>query len=110
MSRDKYLNEFQDEQDTMYFELRKEEDIEYFKKMSRYCELIKGDNCLHIEFFWNFQRNMSVEDELAESERLVEILLTPKAFKKLTIGSDGLWSRYLPIVFIDVFVRELGQR
>ena len=59
LSQDKYLDQFYDEQDTMYFEVRKEPDLEYFKKMIRYCQLIKGDNCLHIEFFWDFNSKLS---------------------------------------------------
>lgn len=110
MSRDKYLDVFYDEQDTMYLEVRKEADLEYFKKMSRYFSMIKGDNCLHIEFFWNFQRNQTQAEEVKECERLVDILLEPSSFKKLTIGSDGLWSRYLPQAFVAAFIREVGRR
>jgi len=41
---------------------------------------------------------------------LVDLLLSAKAYKKLTIGCDGLWSCYLPETFMKVFVREIGVR
>ena len=94
----------------MYYEVRKSDDLEYFRKMLRYTNLIKGKNCLHIEFFWKFDRNKTPEAELEEAEMLVDLLLTADSYKKLTIGSDGLWSCYLPIKFIQIFIRELGQR
>ena len=53
LSQDPYLDNFQSSQDTMFLEVRKEEDIDYFRKMITYTNMIKG-NCLHIEFFWNF--------------------------------------------------------
>jgi len=43
----------------MFYEIRKEEDLEYFRRMIRYVNVIKGDNVMHIEFFWNFQRGKS---------------------------------------------------
>lgn len=91
----------------MYLEVRKQEDLEYFKKMVKYANLIKGAKCLHIEFFWNFQKCAN-ETQIAET--LVDILLKAQAYKKLTIGADGTMSRYLPKTFFEVFVRELGVR
>lgn len=41
---------------------------------------------------------------------LVNALLSARAYKKLTIGADGLSSGYLPATFLQVFLRELGQR
>ena len=107
LSKDAYLDTFDFAQDTMYFEVRKKDDLEYFQKMVKYANLIKGENCLHIEFFWNFAKH---DHEEQEAEELVDILLQAQAYKKLTIGSDGIASRYLPKIFLDVLVRELGLR
>lgn len=72
LSRDAYLETFSDTQDTMFFEVRKQEDLAYFQKMVKYANLIKGENCLHIEFFWNFGKHDHQEQE---AEELVDILL-----------------------------------
>lgn len=53
-STDSYLENFYDVQDTMHLEVRKGPDLEYFRKMARYANVIKGHNCLDINFFWNF--------------------------------------------------------
>lgn len=94
----------------MHLEVRKGPDLEYFRKMARYANSIKGDNCLDINLFWDFKRGLSPQEELEQAEMLVDTLLTANSFKKLTIGSDGIWSCYLPQAFLDVFVRELGVR
>ena len=74
----------------MFLELRHEGELEYFRKMIRYSNMIQGAKCLHIDFFWNFSKGRSVEQEREEAEQLVDLLLTANAYKKLTIGSDGL--------------------
>ena len=56
MSKDKYLDTFYDEQSMMYFEVRKHADLEYFEKMIKYTNIVKGKKCLHIDFYFNFDR------------------------------------------------------
>ena len=46
--------------------------------------------CLQIDFFWNFERFRTAEEESKEAEGLVDLLLAPIGYKKLTIGADGL--------------------
>ena len=62
MSQDPYLDFFKDEQDTMYFEVRKHVDLDYFQKMIRYANIIKGNNCLHIDFYFCFDRRKPEEE------------------------------------------------
>ena len=42
--------------------------------------------------------------ELEEAQNLVNVLLDSRGYDKLTIGSDGMWSRYLPKKFLTLFV------
>lgn len=37
-------------------------------------------------------------------------MLSAKAFQRLAVGTDSLKASYLPIRFIEVLIRELGQR
>lgn len=73
-------------------------------------ELVKGDNCIHVDFYWNFKRNLSEAQELEEAELLTQVLLSANAYRKLTIGADALWSCYLPETFLKVFLREIAER
>lgn len=41
---------------------------------------------------------------------LVDLLLSPPGYRKLTVGADGLQSSYLPTQFLQVFIRDLGRR
>ena len=54
LSTDAYLDTFTSSKDIMFYEIRKEEDLEYFRKMVRYANLSYCSSCLQIEFFWNF--------------------------------------------------------
>lgn len=54
MSRDPYLENFTDYQGVMFHEVRRSSDLEHLHKMIKYANLIKGDNCLQIDFYWNF--------------------------------------------------------
>lgn len=58
--------------------------------MTDYVKLIKGSQCLQVAFFWNFERSRTPDEESKEAEELVDLLLTPVGYKKLTIGADGL--------------------
>ena len=80
-----------------------------FRQMVDYVNLIKGTQCLQIDFFWNFVRFRTEQEETKEAEMLVEALLSPVGFKKLTIGADGSQSSYLPVKFMETFIRGLGE-
>ena len=58
--------------------------------MTDYVNLIKGYQCLQVAFFWNFERFRTPDEESKEAEELVDLLLAPVGYKKLTIGTDGL--------------------
>ena len=68
--------------------------------MIDYINLVRGTQCLQIDFFWNFERFRTEEEESKEAEMLVEALLSPVGYKKLTIGADGSQSSYLPVKFM----------
>ena len=110
MSEDTYLDNFCGSTDTMFLDVRKQEDLVYLSKMIRYANLIKGKNCLHIDFFWIFKRGLSPDEERSKCVEIVDLLLQARSFKKLTIGSDGVWSCYLPKVFVELFLQELSVR
>lgn len=93
----------------MFLEVRNELDFEYFQKMIRYANLMKSKTCLKIEFYWNFQPK-SYEAELEEAQRLVDILMKANGYAKLSIGADGLRSRYLPKVFLKLLVEKLSEK
>ena len=54
LSTDPYLDIFTSSRDIMFYEVRKDEDLQYFRKMIRYASLSYCSSCLQIEFFWNF--------------------------------------------------------
>lgn len=54
LSKDKYLDNFFEEQGDLYFEVRNEDDLAYLKKMIRYTNAMKSQTCLHIQFWYNF--------------------------------------------------------
>ena len=54
LSKDKYLDNFYEEQGDLYFEVRNQDDLAYFKKMIRYTNAMKSLTCLHIQFWYNF--------------------------------------------------------
>ena len=56
----------------MYLEVRTPADLAYFAKMARYSNMLKLSNSMHIEFFWNFKRDLSNEEESKEAELLVD--------------------------------------
>lgn len=109
LSKDKYLDNFFEEQGDLYFEVRNEDDLAYLKKMIRYTNAMKSQTCLHIQFWYNFQPKDDQSEE-AEARELVDVLFSARGYGKLTIGPDGTRSRYLPKVFLNCFVEELGRR
>ena len=110
LSTDAYLDTFYEQQDEMFFEARKEQDLGYLRGMIKYANIIKGENCLNIDFYYNFDRNKTEQELAEEAEMLVDILLSAKSYKKLTVGADGLRSCYLPHVFLETLIRELTVR
>ena len=40
---------------------------------------------------------------------LTDLILSAQAYGKLTIGADGMTSCYLPVCFMEIFIRKLGQ-
>lgn len=110
MADDPYLETFEEAKDSLVQEIRTTEDLTAFRSMVDYANLVRANSCLQIDFFWNFERFRTAQEEHQEAQMLVNLLLAPRGYKKLTVGADGLSSAYLPYAFVEVLVREIGRR
>ena len=93
----------------MHLEVRTPNDLKRFENLAKQCNLLKV-SYLQLEFFWNFQRFTSLEEETKSAEMLVDEILAAKAFRKLSIATDSLSSAYLPVRFLEILIREIGLR
>lgn len=90
-------------------DVRREEDLDGWARMVRRSKRA-GNLSLSLDFYYNFSRFSSKEDELAHAYSLVDKMLQSEVrLAKVTIGTDGLGSAYLPATFVLTFLDRLAQ-
>lgn len=94
--------------DTMYIEVRESGHLDRLKKAINYVNILNYENCLHVDFYYDF--NVSAEVDLAEYDRIVEVLTSTKSYKKLTIGIDELHSKGLPPAFFSKLIKAMIEK
>jgi len=91
--------------DTMYIEVRKAEDLEYLRKAIKYVNIMKGDNCLHVDFYYNFDTKSH-----DQYDNIVEILTSAKSYKKLAVGVDSLKTTKFPPAFFSKLIKSMTEK
>ena len=63
LSSDAYLDQFVEEGEPLIQEIRSEEELVKFSRMVDFVNLFRSSQCLKIDFFWNFKRFGTAEEE-----------------------------------------------
>lgn len=112
MSTDDYLDNFDRSMDTMYIEVRTASHIDYLKSAIKYVNLMKGDNCLHVDFYYDFRQTNGniLQSDIDEYDKIVDIITSARAYKKLAIGIDELHAKSMPTLFFTKLINAMIEK
>ena len=112
LSTDDYLDNFNDTMDTMYIEVRCADHLDYLQKAIKYVNLMKGNECLKVDFYYDFKAKPAGDEQsdLDEYDRIVDILTSARAYKKLTIGIDELHAKNMPPAFFTKLINAMKEK
>lgn len=75
---------------------------------------MKGDNCLHVDFYYKFRNQKDEEVKEAELQDeyagIIEILTSAKSYKKLAIGTDELHAKCFPPEFFTQLINAMIEK
>ena len=96
----------------MYIEVRSPDHLDYLKNAIRYSNMMKGNNCLNVDFYYPFRQpdDVNREELIEEYSKIVDILISARAYKKLAVGCDELHAKSFPPEFFTLLLTKLIEK
>ena len=101
LSQDSYLDNFYHQTDPMQIRICEESHLDYLRQVIKYVNIVRGENCLHVDFYYYFKdvTKHPKEQLQAEYDNIIDALTSAESYQKLALGIDPLHAKQFPVDF-----------
>ena len=96
----------------MQIRICEESHLDYLRKVITYVNIVKGENCLHVDFYYYFKdASKTPKEELqAEYDNIIDALTSAHSYRKLALGIDPLHAKQFPVDFFSQLMAKMTEK